>query len=43
VDLVDLGPWFAGIYRITSVRHSFDQAEGYRTHFEAARAALAAS
>jgi phage protein D len=43
VDLVDLGPWFSGVYRITAVRHTFDQAEGYRTHFEAARAALGGS
>jgi uncharacterized protein len=40
VELVDLGPWFAGIYLVTAVSHRFDQANGYRTHFEAQRAQL---
>lgn len=37
VDLVDLGPWFAGTYLVTAVTHRFDQHEGYRTEFEAQR------
>lgn len=40
VDLVDLGPWFRGIYQVTAVTHRFDQASGYRTEFEAQRAQL---
>lgn len=40
LDLVDLGPWFRGIYLVTAVSHRFDQASGYRTHFEAQRAHL---
>jgi phage protein D len=40
VELVDLGPWFRGIYLVTAVSHCFDQASGYRTHFEAQRAQL---
>ena len=40
LDLVDLGPWFRGIYLVTAVSHRFDQASGYRTHFEAQRAQL---
>jgi len=40
VELLDLGPWFSGIYEVTAVCHSFDQATGYRTAFEACRAAL---
>jgi phage protein D len=37
LDLVDLGPWFAGTYLVTAVVHRFDQVEGYRTEFEAQR------
>lgn len=40
VELVDLGAWFSGVYEVTAARHRFDQAEGYRTEFEACRAAL---
>jgi phage protein D len=40
LDLVDLGPWFRGNYLVTAVSHRFDQASGYRTHFEAQRAQL---
>ena len=40
LELVDLGPWFRGIYLVTAVSHCFDQASGYRTHFEAQRAHL---
>lgn len=43
VDLVDLGPWFAGIYLVTAVTHRFDQHEGYRTEFEAQRPNLGES
>jgi phage protein D len=37
LDLVDLGPWFAGVYLVTGVVHRFDQSDGYRTEFEAQR------
>jgi phage protein D len=37
LDLVDLGPWFGGVYLVTAVTHRFDQTEGYRTEFEAQR------
>jgi phage protein D len=40
LDLVDLGPWFRGLFLVTAVSHRFDQASGYRTHFEAQRAQL---
>lgn len=40
VELVDLGPWFSGIYLVSAVSHRFDQAAGYRTVFEAQRAQL---
>ncbi|WP_295578930.1 hypothetical protein [uncultured Lamprocystis sp.] len=40
VNLVDLGPWFAGTYLVTAVTHRFDQVDGYRTEFEAQRADL---
>jgi phage protein D len=40
LDLVDLGPWFRGIYLVTAVTHAFDQVNGYRTHFEAQRAQI---
>jgi phage protein D len=40
LELVDLGPWFRGIFLVTAVSHCFDQANGYRTHFEAQRAHL---
>lgn len=40
LDLVDLGPWFSGTYLVTAVSHRFDQASGYRTHFEAQRSQL---
>ena len=43
VDLVDLGPWFAGTYLVTAVTHRFDQVEGYRTEFEAQRPNLGES
>lgn len=41
-ELLDLGPWFSGVYEVTRVRHSFDQASGFRTEFEACRAAMEA-
>jgi len=37
LELVDLGPWFGGLYLVTAVTHRFDQADGYRTEFEAQR------
>ncbi len=37
VDLVDLGPWFSGVWHVARVRHTFDRAEGFRTRFEAER------
>jgi len=37
VELVDLGPWFAGTYLVTAVTHRFDQIDGYRTEFVAQR------
>jgi len=37
VELVDLGPWFAGTYLVTAVVHRFDQSDGYRTEFVAQR------
>ena len=37
VNLVDLGPWFAGTYLLTAVTHRFDQVDGYRTEFVAER------
>jgi phage protein D len=40
VELLDLGPWFSGVWEATEVRHSFDQSTGYRTEFAACRAAL---
>lgn len=40
VELVDIGAFFSGIYQLTAVRHCFDSSYGYRTHFEASRAAL---
>lgn len=43
VELVDLGPWFDGTYRVSAVRHRFDQVEGLRTHFEAERADVGSS
>jgi len=39
-ELLDLGPWFSGVWEVTSVRHCFDQAAGYSTEFTACRAAL---
>jgi phage protein D len=42
VELLDLGAWFSGIWEVTAVRHSFDQAAGFRTSFDACRAALEA-
>jgi len=42
VDLVDLGPWFSGVYHIAEVRHTFDQVDGLRTHFRAERVDLGA-
>ncbi len=43
VELVDLGPWFAGTYLVTAVTHRFDQHEGFRTEFEAQRPNLGES
>jgi len=43
VELVDLGPWFAGTYLVTAVTHRFDQQEGFRTEFEAQRPNLGES
>lgn len=40
VELLDLGPWFSGVWEVTELRHRFDQAEGFRTEFAACRAAL---
>jgi len=40
LELLDLGPWFSGVWEAMEVRHSFDQATGYRTEFTACRAAL---
>ncbi len=40
VDIVDVGPWFSGVYYVAEVRHSFDQKSGFRTHFLAERAEL---
>jgi hypothetical protein len=40
VELVDLGPWFAGIYVVTAVTHRFDMEQGYQTEFEAQRPEL---
>jgi hypothetical protein len=40
VDLVDLGPWFAGVYVLTAVTHRFDAEQGYQTEFEAQRPEL---
>jgi phage protein D len=37
VDLVDLGPWFSGVWHVSKVRHTFDRSEGFRTRFEAER------
>jgi len=37
VELVDLGPWFAGVFLVTAVTHRFDQEQGFRTEFEAQR------
>jgi len=43
IELVDLGPWFAGTYLVTAVTHRFDQQDGYRTEFEAQRPHLGES
>lgn len=43
VHLVNLGSWFDGIYHVCSVRHVWDQMEGYRTHFVAERPDLGRS
>lgn len=40
LELLDLGAWFSGVWEVLSVRHSFDQSSGYRTEFEACRAAM---
>jgi phage protein D len=40
LELLDLGPWFSGLWEVTEVRHAFDQASGFRTEFAACRAAL---
>jgi phage protein D len=40
LELLDLGAWFSGVWEVTAARHTFDQASGYRTEFEACRAAL---
>jgi len=40
IDLVDLGEWFAGVYHVAQVCHTFDQVDGLRTHFLAERAGL---
>lgn len=42
VELLDLGPFFSGVYQLTEVRHCFDMVSGYRTQFEVSRAALGA-
>lgn len=38
VEVTDVGPLFSGVYVVVVVRHAFDQATGFRTHFEAERA-----
>jgi phage protein D len=43
VDIVDVGPWFSGIYHIVSVRHCYDQRDGLRTYFWAERVDLGGS
>jgi phage protein D len=40
MELLDLAPWFSGVWEATEVRHRFDPAEGCRTEFAACRAAL---
>ncbi|HEX8359818.1 MAG TPA: hypothetical protein VF613_06920, partial [Longimicrobium sp.] len=40
VELKGVGPLFEGKYYLTRARHTFDQAEGYRTAFTAERPAL---
>lgn len=42
VDIVDLGPWFSGIYYVAEVRHTFEYPSRLRTHFLAERAKLGA-
>lgn len=37
VDLLDLGGWFSGRWSISSVRHTWSQIDGMRTHFQAQR------
>lgn len=37
LELLDLGPWFSGIYHATTVRHTYDQDLGLRTRFTAER------
>ena len=37
VELLDLGPWFSGVYRLTSVTHCWDLRSGLRTRFVARR------
>lgn len=40
VDVADAGPYFSGRWVVVSVRHTFDQARGFRTHFLAERTDL---
>lgn len=38
VEVTDVGPRFSGVYVVVKLRHTFDQASGFRTHFQAERA-----
>ncbi len=38
VNVTDVGPHFSGVYVVVKLRHTFDQAQGFRTHFQAERA-----
>jgi Bacteriophage probable baseplate hub protein len=40
VELLELGPWFDGIYHVNQVRHAYDQEQGLRTHFGVERPGL---
>lgn len=43
VDLLDLGPWFSGVWDVVAVRHSFDERSGLRTWFVCERVDLGGS
>lgn len=40
VTMAGLGPLFNGRYFVTAVRHTFDQQQGFRTHFQVERPGL---